>query len=153
MAIGKLPDADLEGSEESIFAEINVTPLTDIFLVLLIIFMVTSVAMVQSGANINLPQVEETNSEPRQIVITVTPQKEIFVNNTPTTLAETGSRRPPPGACAYHSGTRPWSRSSRSAVINVPRARPCSCTAWRPNSEQLGEKSQWKPHCDPRCSW
>jgi biopolymer transport protein ExbD len=77
-----------KGSGSAIMAEINITPLTDIFLVLLIIFMVTSVAMVQSGANINLPQVEETKSEPRQIVITVTPQKEIFVNNTPTTLAD-----------------------------------------------------------------
>jgi biopolymer transport protein ExbD len=75
------------GSGSAIMAEINITPLTDIFLVLLIIFMVTSVAMVQSGANINLPQVEETKSEPRQIVITVTPQKEIFINNQPTTLA------------------------------------------------------------------
>ena len=76
------------GSGSAIMAEINITPLTDIFLVLLIIFMVTSVAMVQSGANINLPQVEETKSEPRQIVITVTPQKEIFVNNVPTLLAD-----------------------------------------------------------------
>lgn len=75
------------GSGSAIMAEINITPLMDIFLVLLIIFMVTSVAMVQSGANINLPQVEETKSEPRQIVITVTPQKEIFINNQPTTLA------------------------------------------------------------------
>ena len=77
-----------KGSGSAIMAEINITPLTDIFLVLLIIFMVTSVAMVQSGANINLPEVEETKSEPRQIVITVTPQKEIFVNNTPTVLAD-----------------------------------------------------------------
>ena len=76
-----------KGSGSAIMAEINITPLTDIFLVLLIIFMVTSVAMVQSGANINLPQVQDTQSEPRQIVITVTPQKEIFVNNTPTNLA------------------------------------------------------------------
>lgn len=75
-----------KGSGSEIMAEINITPLTDIFLVLLIIFMVTSVAMVQSGANINLPQVQETQSEPRQIVITVTPQKEIFVNNNPATL-------------------------------------------------------------------
>ena len=44
--------------------------------------------MVQSGATINLPQVQETQLEPRQIVITVTPQKEIFVNNNPTTLAD-----------------------------------------------------------------
>jgi len=77
-----------KGSGSAIMAEINITPLTDIFLVLLIIFMVTSVAMVQSGANINLPEVEETKSEPRQIVITVTPQKEIFINNTPTVLAD-----------------------------------------------------------------
>ncbi|MGH7816791.1 MAG: ExbD/TolR family protein [Candidatus Binatia bacterium] len=76
-----------KGSGSAIMAEINITPLTDIFLVLLIIFMVTSVAMVQSGATINLPQVQETESEPRQIVITVTPQKDIFVNNTPTTIA------------------------------------------------------------------
>jgi len=77
-----------KGSGSAIMAEINITPLTDVFLVLLIIFMVTSVAMVQSGATINLPQVQETESEPRQIVITVTRQKEIFVNNTPTTLLE-----------------------------------------------------------------
>lgn len=77
-----------KGSSSAIMAEINITPLTDIFLVLLIIFMVTSVAMVQSGAEIDLPRVEETTSEPRQIVITVTPRKEIFVNNTPTTLAD-----------------------------------------------------------------
>ena len=42
MAIAKLPDVDLDGAEESIFSEINVTPLTDIFLVLLLIFMVGS---------------------------------------------------------------------------------------------------------------
>src|SRR5437763_11570939 len=33
----------------SFFADINITPLTDIFLVLLIIFMVTSTALVESG--------------------------------------------------------------------------------------------------------
>ena len=75
-----------KGSGSGIMAEINITPLTDVFLVLLIIFMVTSVAMVQSGAQIDLPQVQETKSEPRQIVITVTPQKDIFVNNMPTNL-------------------------------------------------------------------
>jgi len=77
-----------KGAGSAIMAEINITPLTDIFLVLLIIFMVTSVAMVQSGATINLPRVEETTSEPRQIVITVTPNNEIFVNNSPTTMAD-----------------------------------------------------------------
>ena len=40
MALGKQPEADLEGgSDEPIFSEINITPLTDVFLVMLIIFM------------------------------------------------------------------------------------------------------------------
>ena len=39
-------DAD---SGPAVFADINITPLTDIFLVLLIIFMVTSTALVESG--------------------------------------------------------------------------------------------------------
>ena len=50
MAIGKLPDEDAGGGgddagNDSIFAEINITPLTDVFLVLLIIFMVSALAV------------------------------------------------------------------------------------------------------------
>jgi len=71
-----------------IVAEINITPLTDIFLVLLIIFMVTSAAMVESGAKISLPEVDATSAQPREITIAVTPNREIFVNNTPTTMEE-----------------------------------------------------------------
>jgi biopolymer transport protein TolR len=70
------------GDENSeIFAEINITPLTDIFLVLLIIFMVTSAAMVESGAKITLPEVDSTASQPREVTITVTPTNDIFVNS------------------------------------------------------------------------
>ncbi len=49
MAIGKLPEE--ETGDAGMFAEINITPLTDIFLVLLIIFMVTSSVIVQSGVS------------------------------------------------------------------------------------------------------
>ena len=48
MAIGKLPDDESGGEDaggESIFAEINITPLTDVFLVLLIIFMVSALTV------------------------------------------------------------------------------------------------------------
>jgi biopolymer transport protein ExbD len=62
MAMGKTP-GDSEG-DEGVFAEINITPLTDIFLVLLIIFMVTSSVIVQqgpgggakAGLKVNLPK-------------------------------------------------------------------------------------------------
>ena len=59
MATGKLPGPEDELSD-GVVAEINITPLTDIFLVLLIIFMVTSSAMVdaggQAGVKVSLPK-------------------------------------------------------------------------------------------------
>src|SRR5687768_9307534 len=65
MAMGKVPGSGGEGDEgdEGVFAEINITPLTDIFLVLLIIFMVTSSVIdraadggARSGLKVNLPK-------------------------------------------------------------------------------------------------
>ena len=78
MSLGR---TEVEGDDASIVAEINVTPLTDIFLVLLIIFMVTSAAMVESGAKISLPEVDSTASQPREVTITVTPNHDIYVNS------------------------------------------------------------------------
>jgi len=63
-----------------IMAEINITPLTDIFLVLLIIFMVTSGAMVESGASITLPDVDSTSAQSKEVTITVTPENDIYIN-------------------------------------------------------------------------
>ena len=72
----------LGGGEDSsdIVAEINITPLTDIFLVLLIIFMITSSAMIESGGKINLPKAVATRTESRGTTVTLTPKHEIFVN-------------------------------------------------------------------------
>ena len=84
MALGRLPEGDGDG--EGIVAEINITPLTDIFLVLLIIFMVSSAAMVDSGAKISLPEVDSTTAQPREITVTVTSAEEIYVNNQPTSM-------------------------------------------------------------------
>ena len=70
------------GGEDNgnIVAEINITPLTDIFLVLLIIFMITSSAMIESGGKINLPKAVATQTESRGTTVTLTPKHEIFVN-------------------------------------------------------------------------
>ena len=58
-------DAGGEGSQgDGIVAEINVTPLTDIFLVLLIIFMVTTTAVHDEGKNIDLPSAEVAEETP-----------------------------------------------------------------------------------------
>ncbi|MGH7836560.1 MAG: ExbD/TolR family protein, partial [Candidatus Binataceae bacterium] len=44
--------------EGALFWEINITPLTDIFLVLLIIFMVTASVAVESATHVDLPSAE-----------------------------------------------------------------------------------------------
>ena len=79
MALGRLPDGGGDG-DEPIIAEINITPLTDIFLVLLIIFMITSSAMVESGPKVNLPQAGVTSTETMGVVVTVDPQQNVYVD-------------------------------------------------------------------------
>jgi len=81
MALGKIVDED---GESSIFAEINITPLTDIFLVLLIIFMITQSAIVESAAKVNLPKATQTQQESRGVTGTLTADDRIFVNQMPT---------------------------------------------------------------------
>src|SRR5512140_2814176 len=65
MAIGKQPDAgggDDEDGGDSIFAEINITPLTDVFLVMVVIFMVSALA-VQAERNQEKKQEQQQKKE------------------------------------------------------------------------------------------
>jgi len=59
-------------------SEINVTPLVDVMLVLLIIFMVTA-PMMQSGIGVNLPQAE-TESAPSEEGLTLTITKDRYIH-------------------------------------------------------------------------
>jgi biopolymer transport protein ExbD len=63
------------------FWEINITPLTDIFLVLLIIFMVTSSVAVESATHVELPQAQNTSPENKGVIVTFTANHELFVNS------------------------------------------------------------------------
>lgn len=74
-----LNPVELEG-DDGIVAEINVTPLTDIFLVLLIIFMVTSTAMTQQGTKVNLPRAGSGGGEPSGVIVTATADQRVEVN-------------------------------------------------------------------------
>ncbi|MFQ6037153.1 MAG: ExbD/TolR family protein [Candidatus Aminicenantales bacterium] len=62
-------------------SEINVTPLVDVMLVLLIIFMVTA-PMLQTGIGVNLPQAE-TESAPAEegLTLTITSDRYIHIEN------------------------------------------------------------------------
>jgi biopolymer transport protein ExbD len=82
MALGK--QADDEGTDGGLFSDINITPLTDIFLVLLIIFMVTSSIAVhestRSGVKVNLPKGTNKEIDPgaKSLVISVLKTNELL---------------------------------------------------------------------------
>lgn len=65
-------------------SDINVTPLVDVMLVLLIIFMVTAPMMTQ-GLNVDLPETtsKSLRQEDEPIVITVSKEGEISINSVP----------------------------------------------------------------------
>lgn len=65
-----------------IMADINVTPLTDVFLVLLIIFMITTSAMMKPE-DVQLPENAEEQEETQGVLVTMTPSREIYVNDRP----------------------------------------------------------------------
>jgi biopolymer transport protein ExbD len=78
---------DVEG-DDAIVAEINITPLTDVFLVLLIIFMVTSSVVANQSKNIDLPGAEVSDNTPQGVTVTVEKDGSMLVNDVPTREAE-----------------------------------------------------------------
>jgi biopolymer transport protein ExbD len=80
------PKSDGDGSESDLFADINITPLTDIFLVLLIIFMVTSSVMATDGARagvrVNLPKgaTKEISSTAKDVTVAITTDGKMVVD-------------------------------------------------------------------------
>jgi biopolymer transport protein TolR len=65
-----------------VLSQINVTPLVDVMLVLLVIFMVTA-PILQQGVSVNLPRVEAgaLTGEEVQLVVTVNPQGKVYLND------------------------------------------------------------------------
>jgi biopolymer transport protein ExbD len=79
------PDDD-EGLDDGVVAEINITPLTDVFLVLLIIFMVTTSVVANQSKQIDLPGAEVSDTTPQGVTVTVNEEGTILVNDTPATV-------------------------------------------------------------------
>jgi|ERR1035437_278413 biopolymer transport protein ExbD len=69
---------------EKLIAEINITPLTDVMLVLLVIFMVTTPFIIQGNIKINLPSAKAPSDEMLEdnIVAAVSQDGKTFLNGT-----------------------------------------------------------------------
>lgn len=75
----KLPH---HGSANSILAEINITPMVDVMLVLLIIFMVTA-PLLQQGIDVALPEVSASATEASQndLVLSINGKGVVYLGN------------------------------------------------------------------------
>ena len=77
------------GGDDEPIASINVVPLVDVILVVLIIFMVTAPLVLKPTIDINLPKASSGDaSAPTPLNIAVSRDGAISLNGTPTTLAE-----------------------------------------------------------------
>ncbi|QND50868.1 protein TolR [Phyllobacterium sp. 628] len=76
-------------NSKALMSEINVTPLVDVMLVLLIIFMVTA-PMMTVGVPITMPdsQAKSLNSETNPIYITINPKGQVFLQETEIPIEE-----------------------------------------------------------------
>ena len=74
-------------------SQINVTPLVDVMLVLLVIFMVTA-PILQQGVNVDLPQVAAGPLEgtDEQLVVVITRDGKVQLNDTPLKVDELGQK-------------------------------------------------------------
>ena len=67
-------------------ADINITPFTDVVLVLLIIFMIATPFIYQSSMNVQLPQASKSEQTTRDIIVTINARGEVFLDNAKTDL-------------------------------------------------------------------
>lgn len=79
--------------EGTTISQINVTPLVDVMLVLLVIFMVTA-PIIQQGVQVNLPQTKASaiagSEEP--LIVTVAKDGKIYLNDNVVSLPDLGTK-------------------------------------------------------------
>jgi biopolymer transport protein ExbD len=80
--------ADEDNPDDGVVAEINITPLTDVFLVLLIIFMVTTSVVANQSKQVDLPGAEVSDTTPQGVTVTVLEDGSMMVNDQATSDAQ-----------------------------------------------------------------
>ncbi|MFZ0661507.1 MAG: biopolymer transporter ExbD [Acidobacteriaceae bacterium] len=88
------------GATRTSLSEINITPLVDVVLVLLVIFMITA-PVLQSGIEVKVPQTKTVHAitQPR-MVVTINKDQEVFLEDKPVNLSDLPSLLMKPGVDA-----------------------------------------------------
>lgn len=80
------------GKTQSSLADINITPLVDVVLVLLVIFMITA-PVLQSGIEVNVPKTRTVKEITEQrLVVTIDRDQKVFLGDNPITLIDLRQR-------------------------------------------------------------
>jgi biopolymer transport protein ExbD/biopolymer transport protein TolR len=80
------------GQTRSSLAEINITPLVDVVLVLLVIFMITE-PVLQSGIEVNVPKTRTVKQITEQrMVVTIDRDQNVFLNDQPVNVHDLAAR-------------------------------------------------------------
>ncbi len=80
------------GRTQSSLADINITPLVDVVLVLLVIFMITA-PVLQSGIEVNIPKTRTVKEITEQrLVVTIDRDQNVFLGDKPVNVHELGQR-------------------------------------------------------------
>ncbi|HZR23476.1 MAG TPA: biopolymer transporter ExbD [Vicinamibacterales bacterium] len=85
---------DVGGAKGGVKSDINVTPLCDVMLVLLIIMMIVA-PLLQQGISVSLPKANNTVDKPEtqgQTVIAISKDKAMYLNAKPVTEGELGTK-------------------------------------------------------------
>jgi biopolymer transport protein ExbD len=110
--------------KSKLMAEINITPFTDVVLVLLIIFMIATPFIYQSSINVQLPQASKSEETSRDIIITINAQGEIFLEDAKLDLDKlkyklTAKVRSKPNASVIINGDKNVRYDSVMQVMDV----------------------------------
>jgi biopolymer transport protein ExbD len=135
----------------TVFADINITPLTDIFLVLLIIFMVTTSVTIESASHVDLPLATNTSPENKGVIVTYTAQHELFVNSRDvperelrTTLTEALQKLDDANKVMIFQGDRKVMLGDMVRIMNIAKAagaKSIAIAAKRVTGAQLAHQS------------